>query len=153
MRIRRWMRLLPVLWLLLVSGCASLMQKTESPIVTVSSFKLAEMGLLEQRYDLVLRVQNPNDFNLPIRGLTYTLELNDEKFARGMSGDHVNIPPFGEEQMKVSVTTNMLTLFNRLKNLSLDGEKPLRYKIDGKLSLVGEAIRLPFGKEGEISLK
>ncbi|MGF1644337.1 MAG: LEA type 2 family protein [Thiotrichales bacterium] len=153
MSFRYLMRLAALWFLLTLSGCATLFDKTESPIVTVSSLKLAEMGLLEQRYELLLRVQNPNDFNLPIRGLTYTLELNDETFARGMSGDHVNIPPFGEELMKVSATSNMLTLFNRLKSLSLDGEKPLRYKIAGKLSLVGESIRLPFGKEGEISLK
>ncbi len=152
MKIRRFAGL-SLVFALLLQGCASLFTRPESPIVTVTRLEPAEMGLLEQRYQLTLRVQNPNDFELPIRGLTYKLEINDEEFARGVSSEAVTVKPFGEETIKVNVTSNLLSLVGKLKNLAPNAASGLRYKISGNIALVGETFRLPFGKEGEIGLK
>ncbi|VFT42184.1 lipoprotein [Pseudomonas aeruginosa] len=39
------------------------------------------------------RIDNPNDFSLPVRGLQYTVQLNDIQLAEGESGQWFTVPP------------------------------------------------------------
>jgi LEA14-like dessication related protein len=57
----------------------------EAPRVTVSDLELVHATLLAQRYRIVLTMQNPNTFDLPIEGLRYALVLNGKEFATGVS--------------------------------------------------------------------
>ncbi|MCA9422181.1 MAG: LEA type 2 family protein, partial [Nitrospira sp.] len=41
--------------------------------------------MFEQRLQVDLRVRNPNDFDLEVTGLDFTLHLNDQRLARGLT--------------------------------------------------------------------
>jgi LEA14-like dessication related protein len=107
------------------------------------------MGLLEQGFVLTLRLKNPNDYSLPLRGLSYGLKLNGQKFAEGASASQVTIAPYGEETIDVDVVTNFFSIFKQLKGLA--GEEPLKYSLSGKVGLVNKAFKLPFSREGNVS--
>ncbi len=143
----------PVAWLLallLLAGCAGALKRPEPPIVTVADIRMGESGLMEQRFLVTLRLQNPNDFALPLRGLRYDLKLNGQDFARGVSPAAVTVPPYGEQTLQVTVTSNLLSLFRQLKSLS--GGGPLRYSLAGSIGVANRHLRLPFRHSGEISL-
>lgn len=74
--------------MLLLNACATLMQQFDPPYGNLAGLELKELGLLEQRYLLKLRVQNPNSVPLPIAGMNYDLAINNKKFARGVSVNH-----------------------------------------------------------------
>jgi LEA14-like dessication related protein len=66
---------------LLVLGACARLGEAEPPQVRLADIRLLEGGLLEQRFRVDLRLGNPNDFDLPLDGLTFELELNDRPFG------------------------------------------------------------------------
>ena len=141
------------LLLILVFGlmaCSALTKRPEAPIVSLADIKFSKMGMLEQTFILTLRLKNPNDYSLPLRGLSYGLKLNGAAFAEGASASKVTIPPYGEETIDVNVVSNFFSIFKQLKGLS--GNEPLKYSLSGKIGLVNKAFKLPFSREGEFTL-
>ncbi len=140
-------------WLLalaLLTGCAGLAQRPEPPIVSVADIRMGDASLMEQRFVVTLRLQNPNDFALPLRGLRYDLKLNGHAFARGVSPAAVTVPAYGEKTLQVTVTSNLLSLFRQLQALSRGG--PLKYSLAGSIGIANRHLRLPFKQSGELTL-
>ncbi len=137
----------------LLAGCATLGQKPEPPTVTLAGLKIVKADFFEQRFALDLRLQNPNDFALPIRGLSYDLLLNGQSFANGVSASKVDVPALGEAVIRVESVTNLFSLYRQLRSLAESGEKGINYQLKGNVSLVNKNIKLPFDKRGEISLQ
>ena len=54
---------------LLLGGCTSLGAKLEAPRLSLVGIQLQEASFFEQRLRVRLRVQNPNDLVLPVRGI------------------------------------------------------------------------------------
>ena len=50
----------------LLNACATLSPYKESPRVSLVSIQPQEMGVLEQRFGLQLRILNPNDTAIPV---------------------------------------------------------------------------------------
>lgn len=145
------MRLPAVLCLALAAGCAGLFTRPEPPNVSLADLQVADVGLFEQRYRLRLRVQNPNDFALPIKGMRYTLAVNDREFAEGVSPESVTVPAFGEELIEVEAVSNLARVVDQM--LELGGQRrSLSYRLSGSLSLGGGIGRMPFDYQGEVNL-
>ncbi|MCA1804270.1 MAG: hypothetical protein LC646_02710, partial [Xanthomonadaceae bacterium] len=86
---RQLMSLSCLLFALSLTACAWLPQKPQAPRVSLVNVQLSSMELLEQRYGLTLRIQNPNDFALNIQGLDFEVELNRMPFASGVAAQRV----------------------------------------------------------------
>jgi len=136
----------------LLAGCAGLVTKPERPEVTVASITLVEPGLLEQRYRVQLRVQNPNNFDLPIDGVQMRLELNSQPFVTAVSAVPVTVPRFGSALVDIDAVSTLARLLHQLKEITSGKTETVRYKLAGKVHLSQPSIELPFTQEGEISL-
>jgi LEA14-like dessication related protein len=129
---------------ILAPACASLLLNAEPPEVLVTNVTPLEATLFEQRLQVDLRVRNPNDFELKVTGLDFTLHLNGKRLARGLSSQTVTIPRLGEAILSVNTTTSTLEVMRQL--LNLHKQKDMTYEITGVLHLDG--MRLPFDTEG-----
>ena len=136
----------------LIASCAALTQQPAPPRVSVASLQFISMDVFEQRYRVGLRLQNPNDFALPLSGLEFTLSLNDSDFATGVSPEAVTLPRLGEATMSVDVTSNLLKLLEQAQAMNRAGADALRYRIHGSVAVSDLAIRLPFDTAGEVRL-
>lgn len=138
------------LWLV---GCASMSAYKEPLKVSLLSIQPGDMTLLEQRFAIQLRILNPNDIEIPVKGLSYSLEINEREFAYGVSQQAVTIPAFGEALLDVEVVSNLLNVMQQLQ--SLDGEQhdSLGYRLSGTLSLENRLGRLPFSYGGELEYR
>lgn len=136
----------------LISGCATTGELANPPRVSLASLRLAEVGLVEQRYAARLRVQNPNDTRLHVRGMEYTIYVNGQKFADGVSGRNFSVPEYSEKIIEVNLTSTVLRVFEQLRNLGEGESKIFRYRISGSLSLAGPLARIPFSHEDAIDL-
>jgi LEA14-like dessication related protein len=56
----------------------------QAPKVSVADVDVKSLGLFEQRFDISLRVGNPNDFDLAIEALDFDLEVNGPPSPRGL---------------------------------------------------------------------
>lgn len=117
--------------LILGGGCAGLFLK--SPSVTLADIKIIDAGLLEQKFAFKLRIQNPNDSEIAITGLSFDVEINGKPFAKGVSNKSITIPRLDEQILEVSAISNLYGLFSQVKEFIYGKNKALTYRIKGRL--------------------
>jgi LEA14-like dessication related protein len=119
--------------------------------VTIADLKPIEVGLLEQRYALKVRVLNPNDVEIAFDGVVFDLEVNDVAFAKGVSNQKSVIPRFGEAVIDVQAVSGLQNILMQINEL-LKGERTtLTYRIKGRLHTGGFGYTR-FDSSGEIAL-
>jgi len=139
---------LSLVWgILFLAGCTSitsLPSKPESPEVLLVNIIPLDTTMFEQRLQVDLRVRNPNDFDLEVTGLDFTLHLNDQRLARGLTNNASTIPRLGDAVISVETTTSTLDVIRQLLNFREHQE--VAYQVEGVLHLQG--TRLPFENKG-----
>jgi len=131
---------------LLLPACSLFAPKLETPKLTVVNVELLKSDLWHQELKVRLHVQNPNDRQLPIKGITYTLDLDGQEFAHGVSGASFVVPPLGEAEFDMSVSANMASML--LKLLSQGGTQAT-YHMRGKIALSAGLLRsIDFDEHG-----
>ena len=101
-RLSRLLTVVAVLTLTL-NGCAGLLGG--DPLrVSVAGIEPIDSQGLEMRFNVKLRVQNPNDSTVSFTGVSLDLELNGKPFASGVSDQGGTVPRFGETVVTVPLT-------------------------------------------------
>lgn len=133
-----------------LSACAAL--SLQEPLsVTIADLKPIEVGVLEQRYALKVRLLNPNDAEITFDGVVFDLEINDTPFAKGVSNQRSVIPRFGEALIDVQAVSGLQNILLQINEL-LKGERTsLTYRIKGRLYGGGFGYTR-FDTSGEISI-
>ncbi|PJA78486.1 MAG: hypothetical protein CO149_03760, partial [Nitrospirae bacterium CG_4_9_14_3_um_filter_51_5] len=116
----------------------------ESPEVLLVNITPLDATMFEQRLQVDLRVRNPNDFDLEVTGLDFTLHLNDQRLARGLTNKASTIPRLGDSVISIETTTSTLDVIRQL--LQLSQRQEVSYQVDGVLYVQG--ARLPFENKG-----
>ena len=150
-------RLALLLVFALLSACGALGPRLEAPKLAVAKVELVKGDLFEQRLRARMRVQNPNDRELRVRGVTYTIELGGEELGRGLSGSSFVVPARGEAEFDMLVTANLagtlLKLLERARQ-SVGAPNELTYQLRGEVKLDSGLIRtVPFNEKGQLSLR
>jgi LEA14-like dessication related protein len=139
------------LLLAMLVGCAY--TRLQEPHLQVVDVTMLKGDLLRQELRVRLRVQNPNDRALPIKGVTYEVSLAGEKFAHGESEKDFIVPANGEMEFDVGVTANAAAVVLRLLANAPKLEE-VGYRISGKVKLSSGMLRnLPFDHEGRLRLR
>ncbi len=143
-----------LLTLALLSACA-LAPRFETPKLSVVNVQLLSSDFLAQRVRVRLRVQNPNDRALAVRGLTYTIEVAGQTFASGQSAASFVVPALGEAEFDSNVTTNLAGTLMTLLSRGPDSlSQKIDYRLSGKLSLSSGLLRsIAFDERGSFSLQ
>jgi LEA14-like dessication related protein len=136
---------------LAVGGCATLVPKLETPKLEVVGVEVLDAQFTQQRFNVRMRVQNPNDRALPIRGLRYTMQLAGEPFGEGASNKAFTVPALGEAEFDMTVTTNLATsLLKILPKLERNGGA-LEYRLQGTVETDWKFLRsIPFTETGRL---
>lgn len=116
----------------------------EAPEVLITNITLLNTTMFEQRLQVDLRVRNPNDFDLEITGVDFTLSLNEQRLARGLSNKASTIPRLGDAVVSVETTTSTLDVVRQLLNFRQNQD--LTYQVTGVVYVQG--LRLPFEHKG-----
>jgi len=145
------MKLSYLLFPVLLSGCTALPPAIENPHVTLNNLQVLDMTLLEQRYAVTLRVQNPNPVPIPVSGVSFRLDINDTEFGRGVTNQAVTIPAYGEALVELSLVSNLARLFDQVRGMESNRGPSLRYRLSGGLSVSNRFGKLPFDYQGEFS--
>lgn len=139
---------------LLVSlgGCSSwLTDDFRDPEVRLLKVDVVKAKLLEQKFVLRFRIDNPNDISLPIRGLNYNVKLNGVLLAEGQSDKSFTVPARGHQTFEVPVRTNLWRHLKRIVNSLEDPDEPISYQLQGEVKtglMFGRSVHLQ--RNGEI---
>ncbi|MEM7081476.1 MAG: LEA type 2 family protein [Pseudomonadota bacterium] len=135
------------------SGVNTLRQIVDPPKVSLANVELLSAGLLEQRYRLSLRVQNPNGVAIPINGLDYAVNIGGAEFAKGVSASAFSLPAKGEDVVEIDVSTNLLESARHLYTLFKNGKDNVDYNLSGNINVDLPFINsLPFSRSGVVDL-
>jgi LEA14-like dessication related protein len=115
-----------------LSGCSLFVPKLERPTLSVVKVQMLKSDLWHQELKVRMRVQNPNDRVLPVKGIVYQLDVEGQELAHGASGDSFVVPALGEAEFDMSVSANMANMLIKLLN---KGGNEVDYRISGKISL------------------
>jgi LEA14-like dessication related protein len=134
-----------------LSGCSLFVPKLEAPHLSVVSVEFQKGALWQQKLKVRIHVQNPNDRVLPIKGITYTLDVNGQEFAHGESAASFVVPALGEAEFDMNMTANMAGTLISL--LSHGTDSTLDYHLVGKIALSEGLLRsIHFDESGTFNL-
>lgn len=137
----------------IASGCASLRPPLQAPTLAFVGAELERASVLEQRLRVRMRVTNPNDREIAVRGVTYTLEVAGEELGRGVSGNAFTIPAVGTTNFEVLVTANLAPVVLKLAT-RLGRDATIPYRIRGEVTLASGLLRkIPFDETGALRLR
>lgn len=135
-----------------LGGCASWIgSHFDDPDVQLAKVEVVRARLLEQQFLLHFRIDNPNAVRLPVRGLVYTVFLNEVKLASGESATWFTVPAHGRAEFAVPVHTNLWRHMKYIVKLLEKPEQPIRYRLEGEVKTgLMFSRRIPLHRSGEI---
>ena len=132
----------------LLPACATA-PKLEPPKVSVAGLQIVSGELWVQHLKLRLHVHNPNDRDLPVKGLEYTVEVAGQALGSGSSAESFVVPAHGDAEFDTSVTTNLAGALMKLLQHPSGALVP--YRLAGKISLAEGLGRIPFEEQASFS--
>jgi LEA14-like dessication related protein len=145
---------LALLALAALGGCATLAPHFEHPRLYLVGVEVKDATLSEQHLRVRMRVENPNDRPLPVRGIDYSLRIGGEDFGSGSSVSAFTVPARGEAEFDMLMTTNLAaTLWKVLPRLK-DSSQPLEYRLVGRVSTdLAFLHSIPFDERGSLPVR
>jgi LEA14-like dessication related protein len=137
---------------LTLCSCAAFGPKLDVPRLTLVRIAMTSADIFNQQFLVRVHVENPNDRELPIRGIDYKLFLEGDSFAEGLSNKPFTVPAMGETEFDMVVRTNFVSGIGRLMS-RLNGRDQVQYVVEGKvLTDISMAKKIPFQETGTVSL-
>ena len=136
-----------------LAGCSALAPKLETPTVELMGVQVLSGDMFSQRFLVHVKVQNPNDIEVPVASIEFTAFLMGDRFGEGASYNRFVLPALGEAEFDMYITTNFVSGFGRLVS-RMGGQKleNVAYEISGKLHLDKGLLRtIPFNHKGLVN--
>lgn len=120
--------------------------------MSLVQISMTSADMFNQQFAVRMHVENPNDRDIPVKGLDYELFLEGDSFAEGVSSKPFVIPALGETEIDLPIRTNFVSSLGRLVS-RLQGRKQVQYVIEGKvLTDIGMFNKIPFRESGSVDL-
>jgi LEA14-like dessication related protein len=149
---RLTLRLLVAAGAALLVSCASVGPKLEAPQLSLLGVQILAADMFAQKFKVRVKVDNPNDIELPVTGLEYTIWLMGDDFAEGTSDHSFVLPALGEAEFDMTVTTNFVSALGRVISRKGGGKlEDVDYEIAGKVYVdKGLLKKIPFSHKGTV---
>jgi len=139
----------PALWFL---GCAGIQSDFVNPTVQVVGVRPVVSANSSPRFEIDLRVINPNRKPIRLKGAAYAISLNTVELVQGVTADLPVIPAYGEVQFTVGATLSWLESFRLLTNLANERSEQVRYELKAKLDTGVFLPDIYVAEQGTLSL-
>ncbi|BBP61166.1 LEA type 2 family protein [Pseudomonas sp. St316] len=115
-------------------GCASWRgEEAPDPQVHLVKVEVVRARLLEQKFMLHFRVDNPGDSDLTVRGLTYRIHLGDLLLTEGEHEHWFTVSPKQSAYFKVPIRTNLWPKVRDVVKLLAKPREQIPYRLEGEL--------------------
>lgn len=145
--------MLTLMGCVLLSSCSTLGPKLEQPTVKVAGLQLLPAQGLLQPLEVSLLVTNPNDRDLSLRGMSYSIGIENFDVLSGVSNELPTLGAYRETPVKVVVTANVLQLVRLIEHFGRNGVKEnVDYHFSAKLDFSAWLPALRVNEKGSIPL-
>ena len=137
--------------LLILGGCAQLPYFGDKVNASLADVGVAQVGPLEQSYKMRIRLQNPTAKTLEIKGMSFDVEVNGRRFARGVNPQTLTLDAYSDALVDVIAVSDTPALLNQIIRLKGDKSKLFRYRLTGSLHMPKSPRQyLAFDHTGEV---
>ena len=143
--------LLAVVLAMLV-GCASFPSDLDPPKVSLEDFRSLPVASGPPRFEIKLRVINPNKQPLDIAGISYSIELLDKELITGVANDIPPIEGYGEGVVTLEAGLQLLEILRLMTSLSASQSDSVGYRFSAKIDFNGFMPTQRVEERGEINL-
>lgn len=147
-------RAIVLFWLAFLGACAALHTADfDPPTLELVGIKPLKSDGMEARFQLSVRVVNPNASALEVKGVYYELYIEGNKVLTGASSDAAIIPAFGDGRLELAASASMFGSFALLAQL-LDSqpEDGVAYELKAKISVAGLPTALRINRQGTFAI-
>ncbi len=137
--------------LLTATGCATLARQAfTAPTVEVRDVKVRTIGLTGGTLDVTLDLQNPNDYRLDAKQITYQFFVDSTKVVAGVVDRLVTLEEKGVATIVVPVNFGFNELAFAMREYTSKGA--LDYRVMGEFTLVTPfgSITRPYSGRGRV---
>lgn len=139
----------------LLGGCASTGSLVSAPDVSLSNVEVTNLAFSGQTFVLEFDVSNPNPFPLPVRSITYGVELDGYRFATGSTPASITVPAAGATDFAISVDLNLMRTAPQLLYIVRESlKRDIPYELNGEFALdipMAEPVR--FRTNGAVRMR
>lgn len=138
-------------FVLLITGCAGLF--FEEPTITLKEIHVQQISLTDASLVFVAEIQNPNDYELRLKSLDYTVHLSGREAGDGSLQKEVSVPASSSTPIEIPVSARFGGL-GGIARTYISGQE-LPYRLEGK-ALVKAGLfdrTFPFSRTGTLSRK
>ncbi len=126
------------------------------PKVKLQELKLKNLGFTGADLQLVLRIDNPNGFDVNLNRFKYDFRVAGQKWVQGQIKNPTSVPQKGKATLSVPIALNFLEIGKSALNLINNGNK-LNYRLSGGAEVgsplpILQSFPLDFNYEGKIGL-
>ncbi len=136
----------------LLVGCAGLTTKIDPPSVSLDSFTSLPSNGGGPRFEIKLRVQNPNEQSLDIAGISYSIELLGKEVVSGVTNEVPNIEGYSEEVVTLQANLKLFQLLRLLAELGQTPTDEMTYRFAAKIDFRGMVPTQRVEQTGQITL-
>ena len=121
--------------LFFLSGCAGMQNGYDSPTVSLTSFRFIPSESIVPKFEIGLRIINPNRDALKLEGLFYTITIEDNKILSGVASELPIVEGYGEEDILLEAGVDVLGGAKLLQSLIHKPTNRFHYGFIAKLDL------------------
>ncbi|WP_285417280.1 LEA type 2 family protein [Pseudomonas sp. efr-133-TYG-5] len=132
----RWRTLqcFTLILLLNLGGCASwFADDSVDPAVHLVKVEVVRAKLLEQKFILHFRIDNPNDSDLTVRGLEYRIHLADLLLADGEYEHWITVGAKSSRFYNVPIRTNLWPQVKEVVKMLKNPRQQIPYRLEGEM--------------------
>ena len=147
------LRFCGIIFCLWLAGCAALQPRLDQPKVKVTSLKVLPTQGFALPIEVGLLISNPNDRDLSLRGISYTIGIENFDVLSGVSNELPVLPAYKETPVNVVVTANAIQLVRLLEHFNRKGmQNEVAYNFKAKLDFSAWLPALKVEEKGSIPL-
>ena len=139
-------------WLLMLSACATLTSDVDPPKVTMESFRSIASESGTPRFEIKLRVTNPNKQPLDVAGIGYSVEIQGKELVSGVTNDVPLVEAYSEEVVTLEASLQLFQLLRLVTSLATVESDALAYRFSAKIDFKGFTPTQRIEETGTISL-
>jgi hypothetical protein len=136
-----------------LGGCAGMRPGYERPSLMLDSFRAVPSEGMAPRFALGLRVVNPNSTPLPLRGMTFNVQIEGHRLINGVAADLETVPAYGESVIELQAGVDLISGLRLINDLLQDsGREYFRFNLKARLDTGGLSRFLVLEEAGQLSL-
>lgn len=149
---KQW-QILSAAFILFFSGCAGLQPSDyQEPAVSINTFRVLPSEGFSPRFEIGLRIVNPNRTDLELQGIAYTIDIEGNRMLTGASNDLPVIEAYSEGNVTLQASSDLFGGLGLISDLMRQKSDKVTYDLHVKLDAGTYRPLIRVERTGELSL-